>query len=614
MSYCVGPGMTIDWGDEASPRLDRCLVRRVFGTFAPYRRQGALTLLCLIAGAALGLAPALLATALIDELASPTARFGRILLLAAAAVGAAVAGGLIGLAEAYLRSLISEGIMADLRGRLFDRLVGQSVGFYTRSRGGDVLSRLTNDVGRLDDVVSGTLFGLVSSLLAVLTTLGFMLWLDWRLTLAALAGLPLAVVPSRRIGQAAYRASQRTQDKLAELTAYLQEVIGISGILLVKAFARERAERARFAALNAAVRRLEVRQALIGRSYGMVMHALAAAGPALVWLVGGYLVVHDRISLGTVIVLGTVLTIRLYGAIADLGGLHVNVVGSLAVFARIFALLDLPPEVADRPGARPLGRARGAVAFDGVTFAYPNVARPALAGVSFAAEPGQLVALVSPSGAGKTTASYLVPRFYDPQEGRVFVDAQDVRGVTLESLAENVGVVFQDTFLFHASIRENLRYARPEASEDALVAAATTAHLHDFVQTLPDGYDTVVGERGHRLSGGEKQRLALARVILKDPPILILDEATSHLDSVSERLIQAALRPLFAGRTSLVIAHRLSTVLAADLILVFDRGRIVERGTHAELSRLGGLYAELCRRQFQPLDPVPERPAAASVP
>ena len=600
MSYCVGPAMAIEWEDETPPRLDRRVVRRVFGTFAPYRRAGVLTLVCLITGAALGLVPALLAKALIDELAGPDPRFGRVLVLVLAAVGAALVGGLVGLAESYLRSLISEGIMADLRGRLFDRLVGQSVGFYTRSRGGDVLSRITNDVGRLDDVVSGTVFGLVGSLLTVLTTIGFMLWLDWRLTLVAVAGLPLAVLPSRRIGRAAYRASQQSQAKFGELTAYLQEILGISGILLVKAFARERTERGRFAALNDEVRRLEVRQAIIHRSFGMAMLALGAAGPALVWLYGGYLVVHDRVSLGTVIVLGTVLSIRLYSGIGELGGLHVNVMGSLALFARIFQVLDLPPEVADRPGARPLAKARGAVTFEDVTFAYPDAAEPALADVSFAVAPGQLVALVGPSGAGKTSTASLVPRFYDPQAGRVLVDGRDVRDVTLESLAQNVGVVFQDTFLFHASIRENLLYARPEATAADLVAATKAANLHDFVHSLPEGYDTVVGERGHRLSGGEKQRLALARAILKDPPILILDEATSHLDSVSERLIQAALKPLLAGRTSLVIAHRLSTILAADVILVLDRGRLVERGAHDDLLHLGGLYADLYERQFEP--------------
>ena len=590
--------MQVDWGDEEPPKLDRALRRRVFGTLRPYRRPGLVALLCIAVGAALGLVPALLAKALIDYLTRPHPVFSHVGVLVAATFAAAIVGGLVGVAESYLRARISEGIMADLRGALFDRLIGQTVSFYTHSRTGDVLSRLENDVGRVDDVVSSTIFGLVESVLTVVATLGLMLWLDWRLALVSLIGLPLAVLPSRRIGRLAYHARQQTQGKIAELTIYLQEVLGISGILLVKAFAREPAERQRFGVLNDEVRRLEIRQAMIGRWFGMAMRVLGAAGPALVWLYGSYLIVHGQASLGTVITIGTVLTLRLYGAIANLGGMHVNVTGSLALFARIFQLEDHPIEIADRPAARRLDHIEGSVSFDAVSFNYPSSARLALDDVTFACAPGELVALVGPSGAGKTTTSYLVPRFYDAQAGRVLIDGQDVRDITLETLGQHVGMVFQDTFLFHSTIADNLRYADSEASDAELVAACQAAHLHDFIRSLPDGYETLVGERGHRLSGGEKQRLALARVILKDPRILILDEATSNLDSISEQLIQAALRPLFAGRTSLVIAHRLSTILAADRILVFDQGRVVEQGRHAELVEHGGVYTALYERQF----------------
>jgi ATP-binding cassette, subfamily B, bacterial len=598
-NYCVGMSMQVDWGDEEPPRLDRALRRRVFGTFRPYTRLGLLALACIAFGAALGLVPALLAKSLIDYLTRPSPVFSHVGVLVAATFAAAIVGGLVGVGESYLRARISEGIMADLREALFGRVIRQTVSFYTHSRTGDVLSRMENDVGRVDDVVSSTVFGLVESALTVVATLGLMLWLDWRLALVSLAGLPLAVIPSRRIGRLAYRARQQTQGKIAELTVYLQEVLGISGILLVKAFARERAEQRRFGELNDEVRRLEIRQAMIGRWFGMWMRVLGAAGPALVWLYGSYLIVHQQASLGTVITIGTVLTLRLYGAIATLGGMHVNVTGSLALFARIFQLLDHPIDVTDRPGARSLEHIEGAVSFDGVSFRYPTGARPALDDVSFACEPGELIALVGPSGAGKTTTSYLVPRFYDAQAGRVLIDGHDVRELTLETLGRHVGMVFQDTFLFHASIADNLRYALPDASQEALVAACRAAHLHEFIRGLPDGYETIVGERGHRLSGGEKQRLALARVILKDPRVLILDEATSNLDSLSEQLIQAALRPLFAGRTSIVIAHRLSTILAADRILVFNEGRLVEQGRHADLVERGGLYATLYQRQFQ---------------
>jgi ATP-binding cassette subfamily B protein len=382
------------------------------------------------------------------------------------------------------------------------------------------------------------------------------------------------------------------------MSVYLQEVLGISGILLVKAFAKERSERERFRDLNKDLRRLEVRQMMIDRWYGVLLTGLAAAGPALLWLYGGYRVLHHQSSLGTVIVMSTLLIMRLYGAIASLGSLTVNLIGSLAVFRRLFNYLDLPHDVADSPTARPLGSVRGAIGFDDVSFRYPATARPALDQVSFQIEPGQLVALVGPSGAGKTTVSNLVPRFYDPTSGRVTIDGRDLRDVTLESIGQSVGIVFQDTFLWHASIADNLRYARSEATEDELVAAAKAAQLHELISSLPDGYGTIVGERGHRLSGGEKQRLAIARVILKDSPILILDEATSHLDTLSEQLIQAALQPLFGSRTSIVIAHRLSTILAADTILVFNQGRIVEQGDHGELVAQGGLYAQLYERQF----------------
>ena len=464
------------------------------------------------------------------------------------------------------------------------------------------MSRLSNDVNGVQSVVSDTIFSLVNNVVILASTVFLMFALDWKLTVAALVVLPAFLLPTRRVGKATFQARKATQGKLAELTAYMQETLGISGMQLVKAFVKQRAETLRFAKLNDELRALNIRQSMIGRWFFMLMSILGTAGPAVLWLFGGYLVVTGQESLGTVVTFATVLLTRLYGPVGSLANMQVNVVGSLALFQRIFEYMDLPVEIDEKPRAIVLPQARGAVEFDGVTFRYPSSSSPALKDIAFRIEPGQLAALVGPTGAGKTTVTSLLPRFYDPQLGAVRLDGHDVRDLTLESLGRQIGMVFQDTFLFHATIRENLLYAKPEASETEMVAAARAAYIHDFIESLPEGYDTVVGERGHRLSGGEKQRVAIARVILKDPRVLILDEATSNLDSESEHLIQVALRPLFEGRTSLVIAHRLSTILAADLILVMDRGELVEQGRHADLLKQDGLYARLYHRQFEAAD------------
>ena len=608
--YCVGPTMAVDWGEDDAPvRVTRGLLGRVLGYFSPYRGRGVLVAACIAAESVLGLAPAVVIRALIDYLGHPHGNLGHVLLLVAAGVGAALGGGLIGVADSYVTTVISEGIVFTLRRQVFENLLDQSVGWFTRSRSGELMSRLSNDIDAVNDVVTDTVFGLARNLFTTIATLVLMLRFTWQLTLVVLVLIPLISLPARKAGRASYTARGRTQRKLAEMTAYLQEILGISGILLVKAFVRGRAERERFGYLNDEVRRLQIRQEMIARWFGMLMMALQTAGPALIMGFGGWLVLTGHTTVGTVFVFATVLGGRLTGSLSSLATMHVNVVGSLAVFRRLFEYIDLPPQIAEAPGARDLGDARGAIRFQDVTFSYPAAARPALDQVSIDIAAGQLAALVGPSGAGKTTLTSLVPRFADPEEGRVLIDGHDLRDLTLESVGRQVGVVFQDTFLFHASLADNLRYARPDATDGDLTAAAKAAYLHEFATSLPDGYDTVVGERGHRLSGGEKQRVAIARAILKDPRILILDEATSHLDTVSEQLIQAALQPLLRGRTSLVIAHRLSTVLSADVILVLDHGRLADHGTHSELLERGGLYATLYERQFLAQD----RPAAVTI-
>ncbi|HKS99702.1 MAG TPA: ABC transporter ATP-binding protein [Rugosimonospora sp.] len=598
--YCVGPTMAVDWGEDGPPpAVRRAMLRRVLSYFGPYRGRGLVVVGCIAVQAVLGLAPAVVFKSLIDTLAHPHPAFTRVGLLVGAGIAAALAGGLVGVAQSWLSTVISQGIVATLRGQLFEALLAQPVGFFTGHKAGDLLSRIDNDIDGVEDVVTDTVFGLISNALVTAATLALMLAFSWPLTLAVLVLIPLVGLPTRRAGRATYTARARTQRQRATMSAYLQEILGISGIMLVKAFGAAPAEHARFGRINRDLRALEVRQHLIGQWFRMLMNTLQTAGPALMILFGGWLVVAGHATVGTVFVFATVLGARLAGAVTSLAGMHVNITGSLALFGRLFVYTDRRPEVADAPDARELTEVGGGIRLDRVTFTYPDAPGPAVDDLTVDIAPGQLVALVGPSGAGKTTVTALLARFADPQAGRILIDGTDLRHATLASWTARLGMVFQDTFLFHASIADNLRYARPGASDDDLVAAARTAYLHEFITTLPDGYGTVVGERGHRLSGGEKQRVAIARVILRDPRVLILDEATSNLDSESEHHIQAALRPLLHGRTAIVIAHRLSTILAADQILVLDHGRLLDAGTHTELLARGGLYARLYERQFR---------------
>jgi ATP-binding cassette subfamily B protein len=570
--------------------------RRVLGYLKPYGRQGLGILACVSVSSVFALAPPQIVRLIIDQ-AIPQADLTLLGLLVAAMIGLPALGGLIGVFQNFLTIRVGQGLMYDLRNALYRHLQLLSLRFYTSTRSGEIISRIGNDVAAIRDVVRNTFIGILTNFFTVITTLVVIFSMNWQLACLAVVILPTFILPTRRVGRIRQRLTAQTQEQQAELSAHMFETLHLGGFVLTQIFGREEYESERFRRINERLMGLEIRQVMAGRWFFLVLSLFGAIGPALIYWYGGYQAIQGRLTVGVIIAFVAYLA-NLYRPITQLASVYVEVQGAMAVFARIFEYLDLEPEVRSQPGARALPPVRGRVVFEQVSFSYDGETR-ALDEVSLVAEPGQLVALVGPSGAGKTTATYLVPRFYDPDGGRITIDGHDLREVELGSLRAQIGMVTQETFLFHASIRENLLYARPEATQEELVEAARGAHIHEFIEGLPQGYDTLVGERGFRLSGGEKQRLSIARAILKNPRILILDEATSSLDSASEAAIQAALAPLMKGRTSLVIAHRLSTVLSADRILVFDQGRLVEQGTHAELSGRGGLYARLCAQQFR---------------
>jgi ATP-binding cassette subfamily B protein len=569
---------------------------RIARHLLPAWRPSALILACIGTSAALGLIPPLLIRELIDR-ALP-AHDGTLLnWLVAGMIGAPLLAGLIGVWQNYLVTVVGQGVMFDLRCRMYDRLIRQSLRFFTTTRSGEILSRLQNDVGGVQGVVTGTMVALASNALVVAGTLVVIFRMDWRLALVAVGVLPAFILPTRSVGKLRGRIAKETQERLAELTSFVQESLSISGYLLARLFGAQDHERRRFAAKAASVRDLQISQGMAGRWFLMWLLLFGSIGPALIYLVGGHEIIAGTLTLGTMLAFIAYLG-RLYMPVSALVNVHVDIMSAVSLFRRIFEFLDLPIEIDDPARPVRLQHPRGALRFENVSMAYaPGGAT--LTDITFEAHPGQMVALVGPSGAGKTTLTYLASRLYDPVAGRITLDGVELRELALADLSRWMAMVTQETTLFNATLEENLRYAKPDATREELDRACRLAQMDEVIAALPEGLATVVGERGYKFSGGEKQRLAIARVVLRDPRLLILDEATSSLDSRSEALIQAALEPLLQGRTSLVIAHRLSTILRADLILVLDRGRIVERGTHAELLAHGGLYAKLYNEQFR---------------
>jgi len=638
-------------GDE-KPKVTRELLLRVFSYARGYWWHIAGMLVTITLSTGISLLTPLIFRNMIDVVI-PAKDTNRLILLGAALLLIPAVNGGINVIQRRLNATVGEGVIYDLRSTLFARLQRMSLRFFTNTKVGELMSRLNNDVVGAQNAISNTIVNIVSNFIEAIALLAVMLTLEWRLTLVSVLILPLFIIAAKRLGTVLRDIAREAMDHNAKMNAHMNETLNIGGALLVKLFGRSREEEKRFRERAANVRDIGVRRAVVGSTFFVIFGLVSAIGTALVYGLGGYFVITDVFTVGTIVAFGSYLS-SLYGTLQGLAGAPVEFSTSMVSFERVFEVIDLPQDIAEKPGAIALHDVRGDLEFDHVTFNYsidtskllsevkrygrmdnvtavlsgddgngrkgqggekpgdplaasgtPEAAPTsqardtALESVSFNASTGQLVALVGPSGAGKTTLTYLIPRLYDPNEGVIRIDGHDLRDLTLDSLSSAIGMVTQETYLFHDTIRTNLTYAKPDATQAEIETAAQAANIHQFVSELPEGYDTVAGERGYRLSGGEKQRIALARVILKDPRILVLDEATSHLDSESEALIQDALKRVMAGRTSIVIAHRLSTILAADLILVMDRGKIVERGTHEELLREGGLYAQLYETQFK---------------
>jgi ATP-binding cassette, subfamily B, bacterial len=626
-------------------KTDSRTVRRVMEAFKPYRMQVLLVLLAIILTTLLGLVNPLLIERVFDD-AIDKGNLRLLIIYVSIMIVTPIVSGLIGVWQSYLNNIVGQNVMRDFRNKLYEHMQRMSLRFFTATKTGEIQSRLSNDVNGVESVVTNTATTIVSNIATVLSTIIAMLIISPTLTVISLCLLPLFLFITVKVGNARRTTSKETQQSLASLSSMTQETLSVSGILLMKTFGRQEYARKLFEDENQNLTDLEVRQQLIGRWFFMTISIFFSVVPAIVYLVAGWQIISHNDPLMTLgkVVAFTTLQSRIYAPIGQLLSMQVQIQGTLALFDRIFEYLDIPIEIMDKADALKLtpAQSRGQISFKNVSFVYksdvPEVLLPppakagtkrsrmmgarqledaasaevsaravgareeprrqTLSNISFDIEPGQLAALVGPSGAGKTTMTYMVPRLYDVDGGSIEIDGHNVKDIALTSLGDLVGMVTQETYLLHSSVRENLLYARSDATDEELIAATTAAAIHDRIMELDDGYDTIVGERGYRLSGGEKQRIAIARVILKNPRILILDEATSALDTHSERLIQAALVPLMQGRTTLAIAHRLSTILAADVILVVDQGEIVERGTHQELLERNGLYSRLYNEQF----------------
>lgn len=589
--------------NATAPRIPD-LLPRIWQLFQPHRRALIATGILVVISSGLTVLPPLLTREAFDIGLFPkagTPNFPVLAGIVSLMILIYVVSAALGVWQTWLTATVGNRVMGALRIRLFSHLQRMELAFFTRTKTGIIQSRLQNDVGGVASVLTNTISSVLGNTVTVIAALVSMLLLSWQLTIVAVILMPILVFAQRRVGRVRARIATKTQESLSDMTAITQETLSVSGILLAKSFNQQPAEIGRYSDENAVQVGLQVKQEMSGQWFFAVVQIFLAIIPAVVYLVAAWLLLGNiPVTAGTIVAFTTVQA-RLMFPLLGLMRVALDLQTSQALFARIFEYLDLNPAIVDAPNARPVRQSElGRVQFDDVVFSYPDAGQltpPTLKGLSFDIEPGQFAAFVGPSGAGKTTVSYLIPRFHDVTGGRILFAGDDVRSLDQQSLVANIGIVSQETYLFHASIAENLRYAKPGATDAELEAAARAANIHDTIASFPDGYATTVGERGYRLSGGEKQRIAIARVLLKDPHVLILDEATSALDSISERVVQQALDAAAAGRTTIAIAHRLSTIVDADVIFVVDGGRIVERGTHAELLESDGVYAQLYSEQ-----------------
>ncbi len=580
------------------------LLGRIAGLFAPYRAQLTVTIILVFVSAAISVLPPLLTKQAFDLGLFPAGGVPDVpvlIELVSIMVALWISSAALGVWQTWLTATVGNNVMGALRIRLFGHLQAMELAFFTRTKTGVIQSRLQNDVGGVSGVLSNTISSVIGNTVTVMAAFVSMLVLSWQLTVVAVILLPILVIAQRRVGQVRARIATKTQESLSDMTAITQEALSVSGILLAKSFNQQQAETGRYESENRNQIRLQVSQQMSGQWFFATVNIFLSIIPAVIYIVAAYLITGGvNVTAGTIVAFTTVQA-RLMFPLLGLLRVALDLQTSSALFARIFEYLDLVPAITNRPDAHPVREAGlGGIEFDDVVFRYPDAPddSPAtLKGVSLVIEPGQFAAFVGPSGAGKTTVSYLIPRLHDVTSGRVLFAGDDVRDLESDSLVRNIGIVSQETYLFHATIGDNLRYARPDATQAELESAARGANIHDTIASFPDGYDTVVGERGYRLSGGEKQRIAIARVLLKDPAVLILDEATSALDSISERVVQVALDAASRGRTTIAVAHRLSTIISADVIFVVVGGRVTERGTHDELLAAGGMYSSLYAQQ-----------------